>query len=856
MGAAWLRHPLPPALIAYWLGLTLGRYWLQDYLPPLWLTAGLTLVAVGSAWRLRRRTGAARLIYLPFLALGLTAIGPYTAPDLKPDGLYRLVNRTSLLTVRVIESPAWRDWGVYLIVEVESGRPLYKNDWESLSEAEPRERKLAGRMRLLLADRAAGINGLALGARLRVMVTPRPVVDFANPGTGSYRTYLSDRRVFLRGSIRRPERVVRLARPGGWAVGRWLDRFRLGRLAAIRAAAPGSGGAALAALTLGRKDFLPQEVGDAFSRLGLSHLLVVSGLHLGLVGLAAMVVVRRLWGLTAGTDQSFNALAPARLAALAAVFGYALLAANSAATYRALIMVLAAGWAGLAGRRTDGASGLLAAALLISLAWPAAPFDLGFRYSIIAVAAMVLVLPRLDPLFSPRPNDRSGSKNRTTRLIALVRSVLSLALVTVVVSLAVAPLTALHFQHLPAAGLILNLILIPLFGWAVIPLGLIGLGLDLIAPGPAGYLLRAAAELAGTGLDLAARVSDWPGVQVQLAGWNIWFTLLAYLALISAGWGLVRKNKAALWGAAGAMVCLALVIYLAGRPVDRLRATMLDVGQGSAMLVRLPGGQDWLIDGGGLPGSGFDIGRYVVVPALRAAGVNHLTGVVISHPHPDHYAGLEAVIKEFVPRYLAYPGQPNTAPDLQSIFDLARNRGLVRLNPAQLARTMSGAGVTAEALWPPAGFPESGPVWLVKGPDRDNESSLVLRLTKGRTSLLVASDIQDRAQAALAESADRGQIDLTAQILQAPHHGGVGSCRRAFLNKVKPDLALVSAGFSNRFGSPRPDTLARLREAGVKALSTSRVGAIRLSADGVTWRTEPVLPRGRPCLAWMKRVEK
>ena len=834
-------------MIAYWLGLALGRYWFQDHLPSIWLTAALALVAVGPAWRRSNRTGAAWLIYLPFLTLGLTVIGPYNTPNLEPGGLYRLVNRPSLVTVRAAESPAWRDWGVYLIVEAESGRPLLNQAMKTDPEAKPQEQPLTGRMRLLLADKAGEIDGLALGTRLRVMVTPRPVVDFANPGAGSYRTYLSDRRIFLRGSIRRPERVVRLARPGGWAVSRWLDRFRLNRLAAIRAAAPGPGGAALAALTLGRKDFLPQEVNDAFSRLGLSHLLVVSGLHLGLVGLAALVAVRRLWGLAAGADQSFNALTPARLAALAAVFGYALLAANSPATYRALIMVLTAGWAGLAGRRTDGVSGLLSAALLISLAWPAAPFDLGFRYSVVAVAAMVLVLPRL--------KGRTVADNRPAWPIALVRGLLSLALVTVIVSLAVAPLTALHFQHLPAAGLVLNLILIPLFGWAVIPLGLIGLGLDLIAPGLAAPLLRAAAWLAGTGLDLAVTVSDWPGSQVQLAGWSIRLTLLAYLALILAGWGLVRKNRAALWGAAGAAVCLALVVYLAGRPVDRIRATILDVGQGSATLVRLPTGADWLIDGGGLPGSGFDVGRYVVAPALRAAGVSQLTGVVISHPHPDHYAGLETVVKEFRPAYLAYPGQPFTAPDLGRIFDLAKEKGIIRLNPSQLARAMTGAGVTAETLWPPAGFPASGPAWLTTGPDRDNESSLVLRLTKGRTGLLITSDIQDRAQAALADLAGQGKLDLTAQILLAPHHGGVGSCRRAFLKQVKPDLALISAGFNNRFNCPRSETLARLREAGAKALSTSRVGAIRLIADGVTWQTEPTLPQGRPCLAWMDRVK-
>jgi competence protein ComEC len=269
----------------------------------------------------------------------------------------------------------------------------------------------------------------------------------------------------------------------------------------------------------------------------------------------------------------------------------------------------------------------------------------------------------------------------------------------------------------------------------------------------------------------------------------------------------------------------------------RLTLTMLDVGQGDAILLRGPSGQTMLIDGGGeIEGrpTGYDVGLRRVVPALRRLGIRRIDIVMLSHPHEDHVGGLVAVLQNFSVGTVLDVGMPHPGPSYVQFLRLVEARRI----PYQLARRGMrldlGDGVSLSILHPQEP--------LFQGTPSDaNNNSIVGRLTYGRVSILLTGDAEGLVEAQLLDLGD----DVQSLILKVGHHGSRTSTTPAFLDAVRPSIALISVGAPNPFGHPDAQIIQRLEDAGAAVYRTDLHGAITLATDGARVSVRTVHDAGR-----------
>jgi len=837
--STWIKWPLASALLSLWLGCGVARFWPAHLAAPrpnwvLWAAIATGLVG---AWLALARPRP-RLIapLLPFFLLGAAITLPYARLPADPAHIVNLTGQEAILTGTVIRAPDERVWGTYLIMEVQS----------ALTQG--REQAAEGRLRLLIHTKALPSKPLAYGDRLRFRAWLKPVIDFANQTPSSYRRYLADRSIHLRATVSRPEALAVVQPPGGvvWRglVEGWRDRCR--RL--LAAGLDQERESLLRAILMGEKSGLEPSVRRAFQTTGTAHLLVVSGMHLTLVAILAAGLFRFLLSRSTRLCLRGQVITFSRLLALIPTGLYALLAGPALPTWRAFILVAAVFAAQAAYRVRDTLSALAAAALILTLFWPPALFDLGFQLSFVAVTALLLVNDRLQDILLPQREDGPASRlGKTSAWLDWIgraswRAGLyfgGLAISSAVASLALTPLLARAFNQIPAGGVILNLALVPLYTLLAVPLGLCGLGLSLIWPPLGQWLLNLAGELAGWGAVLVQRAALWPAISWRVPSLNVLETVLAYLFLGGLALLFSRRRLGLIF------ILVALIggggdaaYWWATNHDQRLVATFLDVGQGSSIHLRLPGGQSWLIDGGGFASS-FEMGRLITGPALWARKIVSVGTIVLTHPHPDHFKGLPFVLDHFRPRRFIYPGHPSPDPDLAVLLARVESLALERASLAELHRGLEESGVRIQVLWPPLDYLDRAdrPDWF----DNPNETSLVLKVSHGRNRFLLTADTEARAEAVLCRLHDEGIIDLEAEVLQAGHHGGQTSSTVGFLARVRPKVVVISSGYKSHFGSPHPEVLKRLAVVGAEVWRTDLKGAVSVISDGEGVKTTAAL---------------
>ncbi|MEJ5349158.1 MAG: DNA internalization-related competence protein ComEC/Rec2 [Desulfosoma sp.] len=678
----------------------------------------------------------------------------------------------------------------------------------------------------------------------------RPLTNFENPGRYDYVAEQARRGIFARASTKSDILWVRALdseAASSVATALWgrVDALRNHLRSLLARNLSGPEGAVAQALFLGYRGAVPRSLQDPFQKAGVLHLLAISGLHVGLAAWAAFRLMqfclRLVWPRVL---LSIPDVPLAWWAGCVSAAGYALLAGFAVPTQRALIMLATAAVALALYRRPDPLSLLSLAAVLILWADPNHLFRPSFQLSFAAVAGLGLLYPSWHdraqkiPALLPK------------KVKPVVRLFLDAFLVSLAATLAVAPLTAYHFYGISLAGLAANTIIVPFLALAVLPPGLAALGIAALLPSsaslafvPIGWALKALLWLIDTFAALPyafARVGPIPLSAV----------ITGYAVLILWAFSIPFLKK--LFGAtalAAAWILFAFVgpWALKAPQAHPFQVTVLDVGQGSATLVRCPPNAAMLVDGGGFYDDSFDLGRFVVAPALWSLGIRKLDVVVLSHDHPDHRNGLRYVLENFpVGRYVetGLSAQGLTGSILTA--SAARRRIPVTHTLMQDDRDLDGimdlgslGSCRLRALHPSRSFVQK--VWNAKDL---NEVSLVLAVICDEAAVLLPGDIGSRAEQLLV---DRWNFAPYQWLLVAPHHGSATSTTEGLLNALAPQAVFISCGFLNPFGFPSSSVMQRLQEKGLPVLRTDLHGALHAIWNGSRWILTSTLAR-RPLL--------
>ncbi len=631
----------------------------------------------------------------------------------------------------------------------------------------------------------------AIGTRLRVAGTMRPAASSASPGW--WRRWLA--RQGIAGRLR-PASARAEGRRGGPAGVR--DRWRewAGRNAG--AGLSGDRAALVRGMALGGGAGLSEGAADAFRDAGVWHLLAVSGQNVTVVAVATLALLMAL-----GLRRR-----PAVAGAALVMGAYCLACDGGASVGRAGIVGALGLLAELRSAPRERWYLLLAGLALLLGHQPRAVADPGLQLSFAAVAGLFTLAPPLAGWL------RGWMPGRVADLAALAGAA----------SLATAPVVVAQFGRLSIAGLLVNVVAVPLAA-PIVVIALAGLGAGALLPtagvalawvaGAGAWLLlalaRVAAAVPGAAVDLPAMAA----VPIAIAG----LATLGLAHLLRPGdadrHARVRRRAPALALVTVAVVAAGWALTRPGPPVPwplRPALTVLDIGQGDAILLRSPDGAAALFDAGppGTPAA--TVGR------LRGLGVRRLDALVLTHDSLDHVGGAPDVLGGMTVGVVVTPPEPvdGWAPHAAGVLDLARRRG-VPVREIAAGDALRVGAWRVRVLSPAVARP--------RGAD-PNPYSLVVRASAGDLDALLTADAESDALAAL----PTGAVD----VLKVSHHGSEDPGLAAVLDRLRPRVAVVSSGEGNPFGHPRAPTLAALAAAGAATWRTDLAGDVTVtSADGV-----------------------
>ncbi|MBB5393491.1 MULTISPECIES: DNA internalization-related competence protein ComEC/Rec2 [unclassified Herbaspirillum] len=648
------------------------------------------------------------------------------------------------------------------------------------------------------------------GERWRLTVRLKRPHGNANPGGFDYEVWL------LQDDVRATGYVVGTPAAPGAAAGaanRRLDAFVWTPSNAIEyargwlrdrilAALPGEPYApVVAALVMGDQRGISQSDWSIFNRTGIGHLMAISGLHITMLAAMCGGLASWLWRRSFFTGAQLPLLLPAQKVAVIAgmlmALVYVLLAGFGVPAQRTLYMLIVVGvafWSGRIVRVSVVLCLALGLVLLLdpwSLLWP------GFWLSFGAVG---LLLYGTVGRMQPRHAMAAAARTRWWQKLWL--AVKSGAQAQYIITLGLVPLTVLLFGQYSLVSPIANAVAIPLVGLVVTPLSLLGSILPAFA---AEWVLQVPHQLlvwlAGfLGWLEALPFAVW---ETPLPSW--WMFLLALggtlLVLAPRGWP-------ARW--LGVFGWLPLILNAPGTPAEgTMRVTAFDIGQGMGLLVETPGHR-LLYDTGPYYTPQSDGATRVLLPYLRARGIDRIDRLVISHSDIDHSGGALSLLKGV---------------RIDSVYSsLAEGSPIVKAAPSH-QRCVAGQSWN----WDGIGFTMLHPVPAIYESTKwkPNALSCVLKVQIGRQSILLAGDVEAIQEDQMLNGAMAEQLPST--VLLAPHHGSKTSSTEPFLRAVRPEVAIFQVGYRNRFNHPNPEVFERYQRLGIRRLRTDESGAVTLT---------------------------
>ena len=702
----------------------------------------------------------------------------------------------------------------------------------------------------VVADAGGEASGLPVGANLLVYALPpdalvaqrsRPFLRYGDTlrvsgsverpepiGDFDYAAWLESQGI---AGVMWARQVELVATDGGSAATAALHRIRTSLAAAIQRSIPEPQAGLAQALLLGIRSELPQPVKESFRTAGMSHLLAISGLHVGI----AMALTMAAGSALAGRNNP-----GAILFAALVVWAYAVLSGLDPPVVRAAIMGSLFLLQGLLGRGMRGLTALLLAAMVMLMIDPHLFSSLSFQLSFTAMAGVILGLPLITALTAAVSAPLSGSQSGPARwggygLSLLIASVV----ISTTTTLATLPLVAWHFGEIPVMSVPATVLAMPAMAAAL---------LGAAATSVAGLFAQPLASVLGTlawaPLAWMIWVADAMPPMLLPAPWLTapvaagWLGMTGLLAVLAAS-GRTRRAVAGLrrrprWRPTGLPALLAGVVpataiaalllfgqFASAKSDGLLHVYALDIGQGDAIFVVTPRGHQMLVDGG--PDAETTL---AAVSSLMPPGDRSLDVVAATHLDGDHVGGLLGVLDRYQAGVVLQGADTPQGSALRPQWEaVLRDRehptaGIHAGHSIEL-----GANVTLETLYPP---PEGLPAGIEKNA---NNGSLALRLDYGEVSFLLTGDIEADAERHLvAVAGDK----LRADVLKVGHHGSRTSTTQSFLELVNPRSAVISSGRENQYGHPHGDVLQRLESSvgAEQVFLTARDGTVEYISVG------------------------
>jgi competence protein ComEC len=661
------------------------------------------------------------------------------------------------------------------------------------------------------------------------------ISSFKNPGGFDYERYLNRQGIYAAGFIANKAGIVLLRKNSASSLKLKVESFRIYLKEIIYNNAPSPQREIIAAMTIGDQNAIPPDIRDNFNKTGTSHILSISGLHVGMVAATAFFLITIILKSSEYLMLRFNIIKVAAAAAFAVVVIYALIAGMGVTVARSALMASVFLIALILGKQRDLYNTLALAGLIILVISPDALFDISFQLSFLAVLSIIYAVPRFSNL----------SFSSFARLPFLVRTMIRYLYMSILVCVAATigtlPLIIFYFNRVSSVTIIANLIAVPLLGTLALALAMAFVLSAFVSAPIAGYFIKLSSLFVEVSVVVINKLASfsWSSLSFTkpIIPEIIIFYIFIFLLVQLLDTRYMTENKKSFFLRHSLLLKYALlfvlifftsdIIYLSVKDSfsRNLRITTIDVGQGSSILIQFPGGKNMLIDGGGSTDSSFDIGKLVVAPLLYYKRISKIDIVVLTHPHPDHLQGLLYIIDNF---NVGEIWSNNLSTDDDLFLEWKKNINQKKIkNTYLLAQSpaMNINNTEMEILWP---LKPINTLLASSAYTDVNDSSLVLKLKYNNIKFLITGDISSAVEYSLINSGK----DLQSSVLFVPHHGSADSSNDKFLKRVSCRYAVISAGRGNPFHHPHPLVLMRYKEAYVQVLRTDHHGAISFITDG------------------------
>ncbi|MDI6734816.1 MAG: DNA internalization-related competence protein ComEC/Rec2 [bacterium] len=640
---------------------------------------------------------------------------------------------------------------------------------------------------------------LNYGDKIKVAGKLKMPAGLRNPGGFDYSKYLTRKKVSAIVSVWDKKDIVKLGIGKFNPVFMFAYKIRDKASKTISNALLDNGSVCasfLDGLLLGKRSMLPDEIKAWFVDTGTIHILAISGLNVGLIGIIFFFLFHKIIRLPLRISSIFTSLI---------LIIFAIVTGAQPSVIRATIMAGALLISMLIQKDTDIYNIPVLSALIILLYNPLILFDVGFQLSFVAVLGLIYWTPFIEP-----------------KLWFLPKYIARCISASIAVQLALSPFLVFYFNKLSLVTVLANIVVVPLSGIIlVLSLAMFFLGIIFM---PLANLIGIINFYLVNGLLLCVSFfAHFPFAYIYLPTPSFVFIATYYLCL----WALTRHKKIGTPKVVmGILVIINIFLWACVVKINSgvMKVTFLDVGQGDAIFLEFPDGGNMLIDGG--PGGYTNAGKWVILPFLRHKGIHELNTVIVSHYDFDHYGGLFTVLQNYKIKNLLL----DNGDEDQKLSQLIRQKAICRQ-----------VGRVGDKI---IGYPKTEIYILHPSSQLDkkssNNNSVVVKIVYNKVSFLFTGDIENKTEQKLLPFKDM----LSSTVLKIPHHGSRNCYYPPFIKLINPKIGIIEVGRNNRFNFPSEEVLANYKKSGTEIYRTDKHGAVLISSNGERiWLTTVVIPR-------------